>query len=94
MTVTPRRVAERVTAEVEPCACDGRTLCGFHFSQLPPSEKITQRRRLGVGGHVTTFEDPRRTRDDAHDTEVRRKRRERAAVNPARYDLRDGLPNG
>jgi hypothetical protein len=64
-----------VTVESD-CACDSRAPCGFHFSQLPPNEKIALRQRLGIGGHVTTFDDPTRTRDNAHDTDEKRRHRE------------------
>jgi hypothetical protein len=51
VTVTRRRVAERVTAEVEPCACDERGgVCGWHYSQLSHGERVAVRVRLGIDG--------------------------------------------
>ncbi len=52
--MSAREVAERVTVDGEPCACDTATgaMCCLHYAQLPLTRRIGVRYDLGIGGHV------------------------------------------
>jgi hypothetical protein len=55
VTVTRRRVVQRVTVEeAEPCACDRHAPCLWHFAELSPDQRLSVARRVGVTGVTAT----------------------------------------
>lgn len=60
-----RQVAERVTTDADPCRCDDRAPCGWHYNQLPPGERVAVRVRLGIDGGGTHKPIPPESRERA-----------------------------